>query len=323
MCFTKKNKGNKLIIVNIYSSDGGPLVLSVLCSVLRKLGYDVSMYITAGATLDNKKPKIETLIKQIIISVLILITRSRVIRKLLRKTLKTSILIDGCKYKIVPFFNKDKTVVLYPDVIFGNPLKAKMVIRWLLYFNRYTNSAQYSKDDLFIAYRKKFNDITLNPEENIVKIGYFNKNLYRRYNYSERKGNCYLLRKGKNRPDIPKEFDGPVFDNNMSDEKWVEILNQCKYCYSYDTQTFYNYIAAICGCIPIVMMEQNKSIDDYIGPEDDHYGIAFGNTDDQIKYAIDTRKILESKLDYTQKNIENAEFLVKLIKQKFGSLTKL
>ncbi|MDE6762503.1 MAG: hypothetical protein K2J73_02350, partial [Oscillospiraceae bacterium] len=117
---------------------------------------------------------------------------------------------------------------------------------------------------------------------------------YKQTNFNERSGNCYVIRKGRNRTDLPSEFDGPILDD-LTEEKIVEAFNTYKYCYFYDTQTFYSSIAAVCGCIPIVVCETGKSKEDY-RPNEKAYGIAYEETESEIQYAIRTRQHLVEQI---------------------------
>lgn len=230
-------------------------------------------------------------------------------------------LANGCKLQFHPFFNKKKTIVVYPEVIFGNPLEAYHVVRWLLYNTKYKNNiGAYSPSDLFIAYRECFNDTDLNPHNYIVHQASFNLDLYKQYNYGRRKGKCYIIRKGKNRPDLPNRFDGPVIDNLPETEK-VRILNECEYCYCYDTQTAYSSIAAICGCISVVVPEPGKNRKDYRkGKDNPGYGVAYSDNNEEIMWALSTLDKLRESLDYSESNIRNAKRFVALINEKFKIL---
>ena len=221
---------------------------------------------------------------------------------------------------MLPFFSKSHTIVVYPEVFYGNFLNAHHVVRWLLYHYKFSDDPKaYNKNDLFIAFRKVFNDYRLNPEEKVVTLSYFNRKLYCQYNFGERKENCYLIRKGRNRKDLPTSFDGPVIDFGMSEEQIVAILNEHKYCFLYDTQTFYGKIAAVCGCIPIVICEPGKTKRDYLSKEEceNSYGIAYANTEEEIQLAISTRQQLIEKLKFDSWNDVNIKKFIKYIDEKF------
>lgn len=204
--------------------------------------------------------------------------------------------VKGTKRLYFPYVNDD-TVVIYMDVTRGNPLHAKNVVRWMCYYNRWPNDdTWYSRDDLFFTYREQFNDYKLNPNCNILKIFNFDNDLYKRTNFGPRHGNCYIVRKGSGRKDLPSHFDGPVIDNLREPDK-VKVLNQCERCYIYDTQTFYTAIAALCGCIPIVVLEPGKTKEDYVKSDDEVYGVAYGDSPDEIEFAVRTRAEVQRQID--------------------------
>lgn len=300
----------KIIIVNSYEYFGGTLVLSSLCRHLSGRGYDARLFMIPR--FPTKRIGILYFwyswfrhncgfkLKKIMYYMHV---RNRYFDDKFYKPIICNHTY-GCKIEYNPFFNKSKTIVVYPEVVFGNFLNAKNVVRWLLYFYNYHGDLNaYSKDDLFICYRKIFNSIDLNPLQKEVNIFDFNSKLYYQYNFSNRSGICYLIRKGKTRKDLPKSFKGKILDDCSSEKEMVQILNESKYCYIYDTQTFYATIAAVCGCIPIVMIEEGKCRADYlVGDDSKGYGIAYGNTDDEIEFAIRTRDKLLQSLDFTQSN---------------------
>ena len=195
-----------------------------------------------------------------------------------------------CPEKYLPIVSDD-TIVVYPEVVRGNPLKAKRVARWFLnkpgFFN---GNVRFGDNDLFFAYDARFNDYSLNPECRLLKLTYVDKALCRQENFGRRNGNCYIIRKGKNRKDLPDTFDGPVIDNLQDTETFL-IFNRCKYCISYDVMTWYSIMAAICGCISIVMLpgDQDKWMNDY-------YGRARANTREEIEHAISTLPLLRRHL---------------------------
>lgn len=315
----------RILLLNSYCYYGGPLVISQLCAELRKLGYDAQLLMAPFFPHEyypSWKYKIHIFLYQM--KALFLKCMTKILPRVkcfwsiknldLRYTQ-----VEGVKYAFFPFVGNND-IVIYPEQFYGNPVGAKNVVRWLLYHYNYEKDATaYKKKDLFIAFRKVFNSPNLNPQNYIVKIEYFNDKLYRKYNCGERTGNCYILRKGKFRDDLPKTFDGPVFDDNMSQEEFVKILNTCKYCYDYDTQTFYATIAAVCGCIPVIKFEDNKRLNSYRSNDElEHPGIAWGDSPEQIQYAIETRVQLLKSLDFSQSNRKNALKLVDILHQHFG-----
>ncbi len=316
----------KIFIVSCYGYFGGIIVLDKLCAELRKLGYDAR--VIKVLYFPNEYVNPDTYKKSVTVFHLKLFIKKVIIKLFpflgLDKISSFSFFlnqpIEGIKYQFLPNITDDD-IVIYPEVIYGNPLGAKNVVRWLLYHYRYEQDKNaYSDSDLFICFRRIFNSPALNPDCKIVRQYHFDDKLYRQYNFGERMGNCYILRKGRTRNDLPEHFDGPVYDNDMTQEELVEMFNTHKYCYIYDTQTFYTYIAAVCGCIPIVVMESGKTFEDYFTEDERNYsiyGIAYGDSPEQIQYAINTREKLLQLLDFPRTNHENALKMVDYLEDFF------
>ena len=322
----------KIIIFNRFKYFGGTLVLSCLCKTLRELGYDAKLYMCTDIPFSEadvqsfKRQNFKRVIKYKIKHVLNKYFSFIPYIKKLQNSIDdvSSVDMDGLSFHKNPSIDINNSIVIYPEVTYGNPLNAKFVVRWLMYFYPYTKSSDaYSTNDLFIAYREYFNDIDLNPNKSIITLNYFDSKLYRQYNFGQRKDKCYILRKGRKRKDLPKHFDGPIFDDNMSQHELVKMFNEYRYCYSYDTQTFYTAIAAVCGCIPIVVMEPGKCESDYLGPGEKHLGRAYGDSVEQIEYAKKTRDDLIKKLDYSAWNRVNAQALIELLEDKFGKIKRI
>lgn len=314
----------KIVIVSGYGYYGGNVVMDRLCAELRLQGMDARLLMVPFFPM---KPIETDTYKKMVLE----FHRTTVFRKIIMKIFPFKdystkkfykdllyFPVKGVKFQNSPDIDDD-TIVIYPEFIYGNPLGAKNVVRWLLYHYRYEDDPKaYSHSDRFVCYREVFNSAKLNPNKDILYIKHFDNMLYRQHNFAERTGKCYILRKGKGRKDLPETFDGPVFDDNMTQKELVCMFNNHKYCYSYDTQTFYTSIAAVCGCIPIVVMESGKTVDDYLcGNEKNHYGEAWGDTPEQIQYAIDTRDELLKSLDYTKLNRENTTKFVEYLNHQF------
>lgn len=283
----------KFVIVSPRQKYGGAIALHALCKYINDIGYKAYIYYI-GEYDFYENQGVRQIIKQVLFQI------SDVRKKMFVKLIKEESLVNngsytgyinepvkGCSRKIFPCVDKN-TIVVYPDVVYGNFLHAKNVVRWLLYYNRYDEKA-YGKNDIFFAYRDIFNDNKFNPQNRILNIAWFDLNLYKQTNFEKRSGTCYIVRKGANRDDLPKKFDGVIIDS-LSEKKKVEILNNCEYCISYDTQTAYSTIAAICGCKSIVIPEYGKSYSDYRENDEERYGVAFGMSDEQLAWADSTQK---------------------------------
>lgn len=309
----------KFVIVSHKQTGGGTIVLHKLTKTLQEFGYDATVFYVREVS-DNRglflyyqfKYNIKEFIKLLITKV---IPNSKFSKRIYQGYIYLP--IRGCKRKYMPWVDDD-TIVIYPEILRGNPLHAKHVVRWLLFYNRFPgDDTWYAPNDLFVAYREQFNDKKLNPRNHILKIFNFDYELYKRTNYGARKGRCYVIRKGGERCDLPEKFDGPVIDDLCEPEK-VKILNQCEKCYLYDTQTFYASIAALCGCIPIVVPEPGKTRKDYVKEDDKICGVAYGDTPEEIEYAIRTRDKVQQRItNMLRDNEPNVLNFVKVCKDYF------
>lgn len=316
----------KIIIASPRGLAGGIIVLHMLCKLLSEQGHDVKIFYFGEVDKDTYQRKVIFWYRQckwIVKDTLKLMFSKVVVNKeklspRYEKYWYTP--VSGCKRKIFPFFNKKNTVVIYPEIVYGNFLRATKVVRWLLYHNRYQGDKNaFGKDDLIVCYREIFNDKELNPDNKILHVNYFDLNLYKQTNFGERVGNCYILRKGKNRSDLPNSFDGIIVDD-LTEQQKVKVFNQCKYCYSYDMQTAYSDIAALCGCISIKVPESGCSATDYMKGNDSRYGIAYGDSADEIEYAIKTRQLLVDRFydkSRDESNKNEVESFIKILEKEF------
>ncbi|MDD5854184.1 MAG: hypothetical protein PUD03_08875 [Lachnospiraceae bacterium] len=310
----------KFVIVSTRQRWGGAIALHTLCKNLEELGYNASIYYINDGEAYTKR---YFWIKHILFKLVDFIKKNYV--KIYGETCLirqdgfsgyVNISIRDCTQKHLPWLDAN-TIAVYPDVVYGNFLGAKNVVRWLLYYNRYSDDA-YGTNDLFYAYREVFNDKRKNPENKILTVAYFDLDIYKQTNFGIRSGSCYVIRKGSDRIDLPKEFDGPIIDDLTEQDK-VKILNESKYCISYYTQTAYSAIAAICGCISIVVPEEGKTWKDYRSTKEECYGVAFGKGKEQISWAKKTAsKALERYQELNANGLRETDKFAKEAIKYFG-----
>ena len=309
------NKPYRFVIVSPRQHKGGSIVLHSLCKQLDNMGYDSSIFYIGDSNY-RKGNRCKFWVNYI--AYIIKDTFKLCAVRFFAKNAfinhdffsgYVNLTVHGCKRHYIPVVGKN-TIVIYPEVVYGNFLHAKKVVRWLLYYNKY-RTGDYNKKDLFICYRPEFNDKELNPLYNAVKCPYFNLDLYRRTNYGVRNGTCYIIRKGKNRLDLPSKYDGIIIDN-LSELEIVNVFNKCEICISYDTQTAYTSIAALCGCTSVVIPEVGKTAD-YYRREDPMYGIAYGFEHSELDYAKHTQHLVFEKFKKVNEECEkNAETFFRL-----------
>lgn len=300
----------KFVIVSPRQASGGGIVLHILCEELIKKGYDTRIFFT-HAYPRPKESKFHFWLrwfKHFVIDT----TKLMLSAVLPKRILKKGAAFNGYHYKVCKNYRRkylpwvdDKTIVVYPDVVYGNFLKAKKVVRWLLYYNRYDDSA-YEPTDHFFAYHALFNDLRLNPDNKLLNFKFYDSATFHQSNFEKRKGRCYILRKGKNRKDLPKDFKAPIIDDYSEEEK-AAAFNQYKYCVFYDLETGYTTLAALCGCIPIVVVPEGVSKDDFMKKGVFTDGIAYGLAKSEIRRAVEHRDCIFAVVEAYQK--ENEEMI--------------
>ncbi len=289
-----------VIFVSGYDDNsGGTVVLHQLCDRLNKAGQDAYIWPSNKPVLNVKTP-FKT-------GYLLLRYCCRHIRRGFRKNplLNTPI----ASYK-----DLQKAIVIYPEVIVGNPLHAQYVVRWLLHKPGFHNGGkiEFGADDLFFYYDKVFDDSRFNRyPENHLHIISQRSDVYKITNQGKREGTCYLLLKGKDRALVHDITDSILIDALGSHEERARVFNQVEYCISYDMYTMYNIYAAMCGCIPIVIPEQGVTKEQWQPIEEGRYGIAYGY--DDIEYAKQTRLLL---LEHLKKQEDDSTASVNRFVQK-------
>lgn len=53
-----------------------------------------------------------------------------------------------------------------------------------------------------------------------------------------------------------------------------------------------------------------------------HYGVAYGDSPEQIEYAVKTREKRIASLDYSKSNQDSVKAFVEILENKFGKLKK-
>lgn len=178
-------------------------------------------------------------------------------------------------------------VVVYPEIVPGNPLRALHVARWLLHRAGFHDAAvRFGERDSLFAYNTAFADVPL------LTITYHLPE-YRQTNFGHREGSCVLVRKGKDRPRGQHPADAEIVDD-LSHAERAATFNRCRFLYCYDPYTYFANYAAICGCIPIIIPQDGVGEDQWQPDVRWRAGMAYG--ENRIEWAISTRDGLLANL---------------------------
>lgn len=205
----------------------------------------------------------------------------------------------------------DNTVVIYCEGTQGNPLNAKNVVRWLL--SEMGKNAPYDyvngwgKNEL--VYYFNFETAFSNKEEMIGKkyklltCIYINP-IIQNYNNTIRKGYCHTFRKCHWHKTLKYAHPRNSFELKKEHKliDCVNIFNKREIFISYDPLTFLNIIAAMCGCISVVIKVdgipthsewlKTTAVYSYLKDKniDKLYGIAYGIS--EVQWAKDTMHLV-------------------------------
>ena len=200
---------------------------------------------------------------------------------------------------------ENNTIVIYPEIISGNPLNAKNVVRWILLelgiempLDHYK---KWNTSDLIYHWEKIDKQLT---------CPFFN-NIFKNNNLQNRTKTCFLVKKGhlihKNLYQIHPS--NSICIDNLSLEEINLIFNECKYFYSYDPNTAYIIYAAVCGCIPIICEIEGVSEENYF--KEKIYTLENKIYNKGIVYGINIDKIiniLENRLNENNEEYYNHLF---------------
>ena len=213
----------------------------------------------------------------------------------------------------------DNAVVIYCEGTLGNPLNAKHVVRWML--SKLGQNVPYShlntwgKDEL-VYYFNSEEKIAKNPEKvgNIYKllnVIYVNP-LAVNHNLPTREGTCYTIRKlfethGKNKQFVhpPNSFE---ITRAHTQEDYITIFNKYEYFISYDSITFLFVIAALCGCVSIVVKVDGLSKEDWL------------NTTSAAEYLKESGENTLYGIAYGADDLENAKSTLHLVKEQWNKI---
>jgi hypothetical protein len=202
--------------------------------------------------------------------------------------------------EILDFLNRhSNAIMIYPEVVTGNPYGAKNVVRWLLNDPMATIgiSPDFEGEHLF-TYCDFYKGIY--ADRIIGELSTFDLRIDSYVDKGKHiKGKtCYTIRKGtrtvrdKHPEDAIQILD---YQDQQLGEDLIKIFDECETFISYDANTFLSVHAALRGCNSIVIPYEGVSKEQW---RDNaiylKYGIAYGC--DDLDYAIQTRPLIKDYL---------------------------
>lgn len=190
------------------------------------------------------------------------------------------------------------TVVIYPEIVMGNPTKAKHVVRWLLNTPGVIGGDEFSWGDTDLVYKQlSFFDCKKNYNGYLHCFDY-QLDTFQNFNNKRPIKNAVIIRKGKK---IHTEFNqhppnSIIIDPQLtSNFEAAKLFNQIECLYSYDPITYYSNAAALCGVTSIVIPDPKMpSKEFYLKNKLAKFGVAYGQ--EYINHAIKTKHLVKKHL---------------------------
>lgn len=212
------------------------------------------------------------------------------------------------------YIDKEHDIIIYPEIVKGNPYNVNKSVRYVLYYNKLQNTyTTWGDNDFWIYYGDEFYDGM--RDKNILTIYDTKVHYFRDLNENRHIKSCFLIKKGNDYNHVSKNYH-PVNSleiNNWEDSYLLDIFNRCETFYSYDYNTYISIIAALCGCKSIIVPLKNISANDFRATNVDRaYGIAYGSDDIQSCNTLDSlRTSLINK--ETEQCVETSHIITKII----------
>lgn len=169
----------------------------------------------------------------------------------------------------------NESIVVYPEIVIANPLGAKNVVRWLLYYaGAYRGNKKFPETDIIFGYTKRISadygtkDVLFLPTvDEKIFIPPPKK--------AQRSGSCFYAHKYRIFKGIPTDTGDAIEIKNpgQSREEIIRLLQSSEIFYTYE-DTALIIEAVLCGCI--VVCKPSDYFKECCGLDDFNAGIAWG-----------------------------------------------
>lgn len=232
--------------------------------------------------------------------------------------------------RLLPFgfdLRPDRTITVYPEIIAGNPLGAKHVVRWFLHKpGSRTGVAEFGSNEFHIDFNHFLKNYVPKSDNHVsasslfvIHIPFDTYNLDGALPSFERQGIAYCVRKGK--VDKSVDLTDAICIDGMSHLQASAVLKKVKYFYSFDLYTAYSRFAALCGAISFVIPPPGVTKEDWYPEGADRYGIGFGT--DEESWAISTQHlVLPSLKERERGSLDDVRRFVEEVEDFFSATIK-
>lgn len=280
-----------------YENNGGYVVLHKLCDQINRLGREAYLI----PYVDNFEFGRRNFVKPF------LRFGKETLRRILTFKINPEFKTPILKSKATIENNND-WIVIYPEVVFGNPLLAKNIVRWFLHHPGYhTNTIYYGKNELYFRYHsgiQSFESPYSRLSKSELRVVHYPLDLYNESGLSNNRiGTAYCVRKGFGKP-IVHNLSNSILIDGKSHKEISEIFKRVKQFISYDVYTAYSSLAVLCGCESVVIPDEGVSEQEWMPNILERHGLAYGF--ENLEKSKSTRKYLIERIQREQcKNLDN------------------
>jgi len=289
-------------------NSGGTLVLDVIAHKLVEAGLQVAFLMLAPIKLDSARWTLG-------------LANQHIGSKVLRG---------------IPVINKNdldqsSDIVIYPEVVFGNPCRASKVVRWLLNSPGKICATQIDfVNELVIAHATHFIPEGMEcampgaPDGNkinVLSLAYFDNTAVESYFDNAKERNVsVLVRKGlRYHATIPKFPDDWLNLDRLPFEDQLSEMAKSRYVVSYDPYTMLSNYACLVGSKSIVVPIPGCSEDQWLPEIGRRTGIAYGiQACKNMCWEAQRRELLSNYSLIEERNTKRIATLIELMRTRFS-----
>ncbi len=200
-----------------------------------------------------------------------------------------------------PFEGK---VVVYPEIVSGNPLQARQVVRWLLHNPGFhSQEVHFGVNELHFRFSHETVPAIIPGSfvsDLILTIVHIPWDFYNMNDVpAERHGVAYSVRKGAYKP-LVHDVGNSILIDGKSHAEVASIFKKSQLFISYDSRSMYSQLASLCGCDSVIVPDPGVSEADFFKSTESAYGVAYGF--ERIEAARNSRDLLHQQFQRLEAN---------------------
>ena len=305
------NKKFLILAPSFRPDNGGGIVLHRLCALLNELGYEayITRFFNGSPVYSNDF--VAPLFEIVARSLWNFITPFKLHAGWRTPIIKNPKLPLGSEW-----------IVIYPELVFGNPLKAQCVVRWWLHQPGFhTGRVFYGSGEYHVDFNSFGQDFCYPGSKkasmplNVLAFPFEYYNLQNALPVAQRTGTAYCLRKGKGKALVHDLSDSVLIDGK-SHAKVAAILKRVKTFISYDAYTAYSSFAVLCGAASVVIPDTGIDKHAWYPDPADRYGVAYGFED--MEWASETApRVFDRMMQKESDSLKSVSFFAEDVLQYF------